>query len=259
MEAIIGTYKIVNKLDSKMYYGSSEDVYDRIKRHKKDLRKNIHHNIYLQRAFNKYGETNFDFLLDIVCQTVPEARNEEQNVLDTHPNLYNIGLMASGGDNLSNHPNREEIINRITESVRKRYENMTENEKKEKYGRPGDKNPMYGRTHTEEVRQKLSDFHKGNKHALGIKWTDEQKKKLSQVASLRIGEKNPFYGKAHLEETKKYLSEKNKGKLPPNLRPVIINKKEYISVTEAARQLNVCPATIIYRIKKGQYKYKYQL
>ena len=69
------------------------------------------------------------------------------------------------------------------------------------------------------------------------------------------GENNPFYGKTHTEETLKYLREINLGKKPTNMKKVIINDVIYESVTEASRQLNVCPATIIYRIKSKSKQY----
>lgn len=56
-----GIYKIVNLVDGKMYIGSSVNIYNRKNAHYSDLRKNIHHNVHLQRAFNKYGEENFKF------------------------------------------------------------------------------------------------------------------------------------------------------------------------------------------------------
>ena len=67
----------------------------------------------------------------------------------------------------------------------------------------GESNPFYGRQHSDETKQKISVIHKG-KHL-----SDEQKKKLSESMS---GENNPFYGRQHSEETKRKLSEKNKGK-----------------------------------------------
>lgn len=50
--------------------------------------------------------------------------------------------------------------------------------------------------------------HKGNKHHLGMRLSDETKKKLSEVMK---GENNPFYGKHHSEEVRKKLSEAQKG------------------------------------------------
>ncbi len=53
----IGTYKIVNKINNKIYYGSSKHI----KKHKSQLKNNKHHCLYLQRAYNKYGANNFEY------------------------------------------------------------------------------------------------------------------------------------------------------------------------------------------------------
>lgn len=117
---------------------------------------------------------------------------------------------------------------------------------------------MKGRRHTEEARRKMSEVLKGRKGPKGIKRTPEQRTRLSQIASQRTGEKNPFYGKTHSEETKRRLSEKNKGKLPPNTKPVVIDGVVYISITEAARQFGVVPATILNRIRSDKFPtYRY--
>ena len=60
-EIIPGVYKIENTLNGNVYVGSSKDIYGRWVQHKRDLRKQQHHCVYLQRVWNKYGEKNFTF------------------------------------------------------------------------------------------------------------------------------------------------------------------------------------------------------
>ncbi|MGG0177265.1 NUMOD3 domain-containing DNA-binding protein [Gottfriedia acidiceleris] len=120
---------------------------------------------------------------------------------------------------------------------------------------------MYGRTHTKEVKERISQLNKGQSRNKGIKRSIEQRKRLSEIATLRTGENNPFFGRKHSDEVKRKLSEQKKGYKPLNSRIVIIDGVEYESITEASRQLNVVPATIIYRIKSknnkfNNYKYK---
>ena len=54
-------YKIINKIDGRIYIGSTINFEKRKKKHLKDLKNNKHHNIFLQRAYNKYGVDNFVF------------------------------------------------------------------------------------------------------------------------------------------------------------------------------------------------------
>jgi group I intron endonuclease len=52
-------YKITNICNNKSYIGSTFDLKDRLIRHMHSLRKNKHHSIKLQNAYNKYGIENF--------------------------------------------------------------------------------------------------------------------------------------------------------------------------------------------------------
>lgn len=62
-----GIYLITNICNGKKYVGQSLNVKRRIGRHKSELRYNKHHNIYLQREFNKYGESCFEFSILEYC------------------------------------------------------------------------------------------------------------------------------------------------------------------------------------------------
>ncbi len=252
----IFTYKIQNIVNDKYYYGSTVAGKSRFYQHRTDLKRGDHHCIYLQRAYNKYGSDSFRYMIDIVFDNEEDARNHEQHIIDTVPNLYNTSKCASGGDLISYHPNKQEIIKKMKISLKKRYDNMTPEQRKQIYGKSGELNGMYGKTHTEEVKMKLSLRMKGNQYAKGTTRTEEHKLKLSKLAKNRKGSLYPFYGKHHSGKTKEILRQKNKGKLPTNIRPVIINGVEHESVTQAARNLGVSPGTIIYHIKKGRYHYK---
>src|SRR5277367_6227459 len=76
-----GIYIIRNKLNGKIYCGSAKNLWGREKEHFKSLRENHHHNIKLQRAFNKYKEESFEFIVLILCKPEDLLRYE-QVVLD---------------------------------------------------------------------------------------------------------------------------------------------------------------------------------
>jgi group I intron endonuclease len=90
----------------------------------------------------------------------------------------------------------------------------------------GEKNPMWGRNHSETSRKKMSETHKKNpvRYWLGKKQSIEANEKRRQ-ASLKFrhteehknsiaGEGNPFYGKNHTNEAKKKMSDSRKNKTP---------------------------------------------
>jgi group I intron endonuclease len=119
---------------------------------------------------------------------------------------------------------------------------------------------MYGKTHTDETRKKFSELHKGNTYRKGIIASEKTRQKMSENAKLKIGEKNPFYGKHHSEETIQKIKEKSKGRLPPNTIKISVDNIIYISISEAARQLNMPAPTVLWRLKSNNPKfdnYKY--
>jgi group I intron endonuclease len=61
---MIGIYKILNKINNKVYVGESLDIERRWDEHKEDLNNNKHHSKKLQLAWNKYGEESFEFLIE---------------------------------------------------------------------------------------------------------------------------------------------------------------------------------------------------
>jgi len=58
---ISGIYAIKNLVNGKTYVGQTVDLNRRLYDHKRCLKKDMHHNIYLQREYNKYGFEKFEF------------------------------------------------------------------------------------------------------------------------------------------------------------------------------------------------------
>lgn len=57
-----GIYMIFCFGNGRHYIGSSKDIYIRIYAHINTLKNQKHINTYLQNAFDKYGEENFEFM-----------------------------------------------------------------------------------------------------------------------------------------------------------------------------------------------------
>lgn len=98
-----GVYMIRNNKNRKIYVGSTSGSFKtRRSTHERKLRKETHENQYLQRAWNKYGEDTFVFLIleDMPDATPEEIIEAEQWYLDnvkTHSHNaggYNIALDA---------------------------------------------------------------------------------------------------------------------------------------------------------------------
>lgn len=58
-----GVYGIICLANRRLYIGQSKNIYKRFSNHKYKLRKNIHQNPGLQKAWNKYGDEYFKLFL----------------------------------------------------------------------------------------------------------------------------------------------------------------------------------------------------
>jgi group I intron endonuclease len=76
-----GIYKIVNLINGMIYIGSSYNINKRIMQHVTTLVGNRHPNHYLQNAWNKYGQSNFEFIIIEFC-LIEELLIREQYWLD---------------------------------------------------------------------------------------------------------------------------------------------------------------------------------
>ena len=228
-----GIYIIRNKINSKFYIGSTKNFHVRKLRHFNELRKNKHHSVHLQRAFNKYSEENFEF---IIIETCVDYREREQTLLDSidlKKDSYNVSSSASGGDLISNHPNRKSIIESITKQLLECPRRSTSYE--------GDKNPNW----------------RGGKTFCGCGARINSHAKTCVSCQDKSGENNPFFGKKHTEKLKQNLSRLRTGIYNGNQeKAVIIDGIEYVSVSRAARELGVVAATIVFRIKSKTLRFK---
>lgn len=158
-------YTITNNINNKIYVGQTISPKERWFKHKNEA-KHIDTRSYkshLYNAMNVYGADNFSFEIieECDCEILDERERywiQELNTLE--PNGYNIN---NGGRKLF-----------------------------------GKENPFYGKHHTDETKQIISEKNTGRKA------TDEERKMRSQI---NRGSNNPFYGKKHSDETKRKIKE----------------------------------------------------
>jgi|688.fasta_scaffold329279_1 group I intron endonuclease len=113
-----GIYKIINKVDGKYYVGRSKNMHKRWKTHMRDLLYNRHSNIHLQRAWNKYGYDNFEFIVVEYVDNIDSLLiNMEEKYINTFiedrnrgiDNCYNISETSYGGPSILNNQFRKGI------------------------------------------------------------------------------------------------------------------------------------------------------
>jgi len=158
-----GIYKIEHLKSFKVYIGSSYNINKRIINHISCLRRNIHENRYLQKAFNKYGEKSFKFNK---IETVPINKLLEKE-------LFWINYYSSSnrkyGYNLLPIPGRTSGVKRSSE-WREKQRKAHLNQK--------------GHLHTVLFKEELSKRMKNNKFFFGQKHSIETKIKMSTARKL---------------------------------------------------------------------------
>ena len=230
-------YMHTNKINNKVYVGQT--CLNPERRWRKDGAgyKNC---TYFWRAIQKYGWDSFEHIIVAENLTKEEADTMEKDLIALYDttNILKGYNLTCGGDNTE-----------LTEEVRKK---ISENHADVS----GENNPFYGKSHSEETKEKIRiknkvNFAKENNPMYGVH---------------RYGESAPMYGKHHTKETKikigmtrkgKYVGENNpnygKGKpiIQLTLDGEVINK--YNSVAEATRCTGISSQSI-YRCCYGKQK-----
>ena len=158
----IGIYGIRNKINDHIYIGKTGMNFgDRWDSHRALLRGNKHFNQYLQRAWNKYGEENFDFLIIEECN-VEDLDEKEMYYIQSYRDAglaYNLADGGNGGSFLGKH---------LSEETKRKI---------------GEKNRVHmtGRKHSDETKKKMSESHK-ERYA---NWTDEERQAWGVLSSER--------------------------------------------------------------------------
>lgn len=226
-------YQIKNKINSKSYIGSTKSFKKRVRRHLRDLRKGKHHSIYLQRAYNKYGEENFIFSILEECES---QFDRELFWIEKIKPEYNIGSVG-GGDNITKHPNYLVIKEKLIKGLEKAR-------KVPKSDISGNKNPNW-RNGSVSRRTTCICGNSKSYHA-----------KKCMSCTNKSGINNHFYGKKHSKESLGKMRLKQLGKKPSNRKKCSIDDVIYESATEASKILNIHLTTVTFRLKSNNIKFK---
>lgn len=147
-------------------------------------------NDYFCKAIRKYGWNNFKHEIVLQNLTKQEAEMFEVEIIKhykTNNRKYGYNI-SNGGECIGKHS--EESKTKMSKSRMGKYSGIN--------------HPHFGKTLSQETKDKISKSHTGFKH------TEESKQKMS---TNRSGEKHFMYGKKHLKETKDKISKSHIGKL----------------------------------------------
>ena len=197
-EKIRFIYKITNLINHKIYigqhYGYEDDSY-------------MGSGELIKRAIIKYGKENFKKEIIEICQTASETNLKEDYYITFFnsytPKGYNIAVGGSGGDTITNNPNRQEIIKKV---------------KEHHADFKGNKHPSYGIKRSDYTKKLIGEKSKLKK---GYIWVynpiTKQTKGIAPGKTIPLGfikgrGESPLKGIPLTEKTKQKLSQSKKGK-----------------------------------------------
>ena len=155
-----GIYVIENIGNGKRYVGSAVNIKRRFIEHKSPLRRGLHWNKYLQRAWNLQGEDTFKFYPVLICNKEDLIYFEQRAIdsFDAANPLNGYNLRPNARNNLG-------------------FKHSNESKAKISAAGRGAKNHNYGKPMPEAIKRKVSIAKTGNKtlgdafHAKAIKDT----------------------------------------------------------------------------------------
>ncbi len=180
---ISGIYIITCLINGKVYVGRSVSVLSRLGGHKSKLKENKHANIYLQRAWNKYGEEKFSFELleEWDIEFLPSMETWWINILNStnRDSGYNLAL-----------PNHKKV-------------GLASEETKKKMSKNSLRKPWTVEQRAKFLKSRIgkSTRNKGTKHP----WTHETNIKNKLLKKLKYGN-NPKAKKVINIKTKEIFS-----------------------------------------------------
>lgn len=272
---MIGIYKITNIINQKCYIGQSTDLIQRIRKHIKTLVNGTNSNEHLQNAYNKYGQGNFTIEIIEECDIENLDNREifwidYYKSYDSQFG-YNKTKGGTGGNGYFELCNEDEKnciklkkservsginnpnygMNCYTDGIVIKYIKDDEIElyesqgwrpgvpdfvrEKERIANTGPANGFYGKKHSDETKQKLSDNRTGDKNwNFGkVIYHKDNEQKYVDPTEIEYYETNGWI-KGVSEDTKRKISEKNKGKkitediLRPRSNVYLYDGEEYI-------------------------------
>ena len=169
---------------NKMYIGKDSNG-TRALDHRAELKRDVHHNGYMQNTVNKYGISGFYyqpiFVLstDIVFQ-MGYVENSYIKHFDTYNNGYNLMEFSDPEQAFLGRKHTEETRKKMSESAKKKI--FTEEHKNNmSKALSGEKNPFYGKRHSLETKKKIGKTKIGNKYNIGRIRSQEFKNKISKT------------------------------------------------------------------------------
>ena len=250
-------YKTTNIQNNKIYLGMHKsEVFDK---------NYFGSGILIKKSLQKYGKDAFIVELIEWANTREDLCKKEKYWIDyfhaRDPNIgYNIAFGGDGGDifHIKSIDDQNKIRSMISQKITGRKQTDEWIEKRKLYG---ERNPMFGKHHTQEAKDKIRQANLGENNPMygipspnkGKPCSEETKDKIRQT---KLGENNPNYGKVFTEKEKIKWSEMFSGRKNPRAIPCILFCVETNNITffdyikEALDSVSILQSQYYYRKKK---------
>jgi group I intron endonuclease len=301
-----GIYKISNKVNGKIYIGSAKEFKRRFSQHHCSLKKGTHHNKHLQAAWNQHGESAFVFeVIEVTTGSTEERRLIEEGYLQK---LMTDGLWETCYNKTPETTKRDNSRHVVKERKGKTYEEIfgkekalamkearirrmkerwasgefvdydfkvqtEEHRRKQSLRNSGKGNPFYGKKHTKETRQRISEAQSGKTYeerfgtekAVIIKAKKAAKQKEYMDAHPELKQKTGAMnrGKTHEEmygaEKAKLVREKTVAARQKTYKDILLISPSGLEIAEItnaslfARENGIQPHTLL-RLIQGKIK-----
>lgn len=164
-------YKITNLINQKIYIGKTNNPKRRWYHHVRDSKKPSDHprKFIIHHAISKYGKDNFSFEIIDSDEDEKIIFQKEIDLIKYFKNLgevlYNV---TNGGEGVNGYLPTEETRNKISLANKGKLAGKNN----PMFGQGdlvlGDKNPFYGKTHSEESKNKMSKMRLGEGNSRAI-------------------------------------------------------------------------------------------
>jgi group I intron endonuclease len=163
---------IIYKLTSpsgNVYIGRTKNFNKRMQQHELRSKRDTK-NTVLYNAIKKYGWDNFtkEIIAEVNSKDAPEVEFMMMIKYNSVKNGYNMTYSTNGGDVWDGRRDTQQYLDyiKLLSENGKKYNNFTNGykhteENVKKMSHPLEKNPMYGKKHSDESREKLKSKAKG--------------------------------------------------------------------------------------------------
>jgi len=217
-------YCAVNQVNNKIYIGlTSQILKRRIATHickSKNPQNNYFHN-----ALNTHGKDSFKWYVLYQSNDINQLKEKETfyiNEFKSNDREKGYNLSTGGECPVFN----QESCEKISKKAKERNLN-------------GENNPFYGKKHSEETRKHLSKVRKGIRFSSFCKHSEETKKKMSEIRKELCKDPQHILNMALAQKRKPLLC--------------VTNGVEYISMSSAAKELNLSLSGLKFHLNKKNH------